>query len=290
LRRSSTPGRGPRQRENRAVGRARSHLPGAGHHLACRRGRRDGIGDRVHVHLEQARPLDAPQRHPRRTCGHITAGADSVTPGGAIIIGLLVVGAVVAFDRLKVDDPVGATSVHLVCGPGCLDVTRRSLVASTQLPARELDRQSLDRFVQRQRRDAGGSASQRTAGSKSRAVRLTDAQWNPSMSWRQRRVSRRTARCTRRSFQWLLRAGLAAAQKRAATSKSWLLVGRGSLRPGKYPIARSRREHPVYPRSARVASGGNEWAHGVGPPQYASSELDQLQGVSVVQLTPEEQA
>jgi ammonium transporter, Amt family len=50
----------------------------------------------------------------------ITAGADSVTPGSSIIIGLLagllVVGAVVAFDRLKVDDPVGATSVHLVCG------------------------------------------------------------------------------------------------------------------------------------------------------------------------------
>jgi Amt family ammonium transporter len=50
----------------------------------------------------------------------ITAGADSVTPGSAILIGLiaglLVVGAVVMFDRIKVDDPVGATSVHLVCG------------------------------------------------------------------------------------------------------------------------------------------------------------------------------
>ncbi len=50
----------------------------------------------------------------------ITAGADSVTPGSSIIIGglagMLVVGAVVAFDRVKIDDPVGATSVHLVCG------------------------------------------------------------------------------------------------------------------------------------------------------------------------------
>lgn len=50
----------------------------------------------------------------------ITAGADSVTPGSSIVIGLiagaLVVGSVLAFDRLKVDDPVGATSVHLVCG------------------------------------------------------------------------------------------------------------------------------------------------------------------------------
>ena len=50
----------------------------------------------------------------------ITAGADVVTPGSAIIIGLiagvLVVGAVVSFDKLKIDDPVGATSVHLVCG------------------------------------------------------------------------------------------------------------------------------------------------------------------------------
>jgi Amt family ammonium transporter len=50
----------------------------------------------------------------------ITAGADVVTPGSAIIIGLIagagVVGSVIMFDKLKVDDPVGATSVHLVCG------------------------------------------------------------------------------------------------------------------------------------------------------------------------------
>jgi Amt family ammonium transporter len=51
----------------------------------------------------------------------ITAGADCVTPLSAIIIGLvagiLVVGSVLFFDRVcKIDDPVGAISVHLVCG------------------------------------------------------------------------------------------------------------------------------------------------------------------------------
>ena len=51
----------------------------------------------------------------------ITAGADQVSVCSAIIIGLiagiLVVGSVIFFDRkLKIDDPVGATSVHLVCG------------------------------------------------------------------------------------------------------------------------------------------------------------------------------
>ncbi len=50
----------------------------------------------------------------------ITAGADGFTPGGAIIVGLiagaLVPFSVVLFDKLKLDDPVGATTVHLVCG------------------------------------------------------------------------------------------------------------------------------------------------------------------------------
>jgi len=50
----------------------------------------------------------------------ITAGADTVTVPGSIIIGLvggiLVVFAVFLFDRIKLDDPVGATSVHLVNG------------------------------------------------------------------------------------------------------------------------------------------------------------------------------
>jgi len=50
----------------------------------------------------------------------VTAGADVVTPIEAILIGamsgVLVVFAVMCFDKLKIDDPVGATSVHLVCG------------------------------------------------------------------------------------------------------------------------------------------------------------------------------
>lgn len=50
----------------------------------------------------------------------ITAGADQMSPMDALFIGLIA-GAiiplsVVFFDRIKADDPVGATSVHLVCG------------------------------------------------------------------------------------------------------------------------------------------------------------------------------
>jgi Amt family ammonium transporter len=50
----------------------------------------------------------------------ITAGADTVGVGSAVLIGLiagvLVVIAVLFFDKLKIDDPVGAVSVHGVCG------------------------------------------------------------------------------------------------------------------------------------------------------------------------------
>ena len=51
----------------------------------------------------------------------ITAGADVMTPMSSVIIGLiaglLVVASVIFFDKYaKVDDPVGAISVHLVCG------------------------------------------------------------------------------------------------------------------------------------------------------------------------------
>lgn len=50
----------------------------------------------------------------------ITAGADGFTPGVAIIVGLIagtiVPFSVVFFDKLKLDDPVGAITVHLVCG------------------------------------------------------------------------------------------------------------------------------------------------------------------------------
>lgn len=50
----------------------------------------------------------------------ITAGADVVSVGESVIIGLvaglLVVLSVLGLDRLKIDDPVGAISVHLTCG------------------------------------------------------------------------------------------------------------------------------------------------------------------------------
>jgi Amt family ammonium transporter len=50
----------------------------------------------------------------------ITAGADVINPLAAILVGAiaggLVVFSVITFDKLKLDDPVGATSVHLTCG------------------------------------------------------------------------------------------------------------------------------------------------------------------------------
>ncbi|MCH1517477.1 MAG: ammonium transporter [Flavobacteriaceae bacterium] len=50
----------------------------------------------------------------------ITAGADQMSPGDAIIIGLIagvvIVLGVALIDKLKLDDPVGAVAVHLICG------------------------------------------------------------------------------------------------------------------------------------------------------------------------------
>jgi len=50
----------------------------------------------------------------------ITAGCANVSPASSVIIGLvagvLVVLSVLFFDKIKVDDPVGAVSVHGVCG------------------------------------------------------------------------------------------------------------------------------------------------------------------------------
>ena len=50
----------------------------------------------------------------------ITANADIVSAKGAIIIGLIagviVVISVITFDKAGIDDPVGAISVHGVCG------------------------------------------------------------------------------------------------------------------------------------------------------------------------------
>ncbi len=50
----------------------------------------------------------------------ITAGADQMAMGSSMLIGaiagVIVVYSVMFFDRIKIDDPVGAVSVHLVCG------------------------------------------------------------------------------------------------------------------------------------------------------------------------------
>jgi len=50
----------------------------------------------------------------------ITAGADLMSPNEAVIIGfiagLIVVLGVAFIDRLRLDDPVGAVTVHLICG------------------------------------------------------------------------------------------------------------------------------------------------------------------------------
>jgi len=50
----------------------------------------------------------------------ITAGADIISPPLAIltgaIAGAIVVFAIIGFDKIKIDDPVGAISVHGVCG------------------------------------------------------------------------------------------------------------------------------------------------------------------------------
>lgn len=50
----------------------------------------------------------------------ITAGADVITPWASVLVGaiagLIVVFSVLFFDKIKIDDPVGAVSVHGVCG------------------------------------------------------------------------------------------------------------------------------------------------------------------------------
>jgi len=50
----------------------------------------------------------------------ITAGADAMGPGAAMIVGaiagVIVVFSIVFFDKIKIDDPVGAISVHGICG------------------------------------------------------------------------------------------------------------------------------------------------------------------------------
>ena len=50
----------------------------------------------------------------------ITAGADSISIWGSVLVGflagLLVVVSIIFFDKVKIDDPVGAISVHGICG------------------------------------------------------------------------------------------------------------------------------------------------------------------------------
>jgi Amt family ammonium transporter len=50
----------------------------------------------------------------------ITAGADVIPPLQAVIVGIIagfiVVISVILFDKIKIDDPVGAISVHGICG------------------------------------------------------------------------------------------------------------------------------------------------------------------------------
>lgn len=50
----------------------------------------------------------------------ITAGADLMSPNEAVVIGLIagaiIVGGVAFIDKIRLDDPVGAVTVHLICG------------------------------------------------------------------------------------------------------------------------------------------------------------------------------
>ena len=50
----------------------------------------------------------------------ITAGADQMSPTDAVLIGviagIIIIAGVAFIDKLKLDDPVGAVAVHLICG------------------------------------------------------------------------------------------------------------------------------------------------------------------------------
>lgn len=70
----------------------------------------------------------------------VTAGCATVTPASAALIGLsagvLVVFAVQFFDKLQIDDPVGAVSVHAVCGTWgtlCAAIFHKDGFSSAQL-------------------------------------------------------------------------------------------------------------------------------------------------------------
>ena len=61
----------------------------------------------------------------------ITANADVISVSSALVIGfiagIIVVGSIVYLDKLKIDDPVGAISVHGVCGIWELSLPQYSL-------------------------------------------------------------------------------------------------------------------------------------------------------------------
>ncbi len=81
-----------------------------------------GVGSALIVNWFRTRAFDLSMMINGSLAGlvGITAGCAFVSAGSSILIGglagMLVVFGVELFDRLKVDDPVGATSVHLLCG------------------------------------------------------------------------------------------------------------------------------------------------------------------------------
>ena len=98
--------------------RVRHHGRGQ-HDDRCSR-RRIRHDDRDLARGRQAGPGDDRQRRPRRTRLRSPLRAGAVTPVMSMIIGAvagaLVVGSVYLFDKIKIDDPVGAVSVHGICG------------------------------------------------------------------------------------------------------------------------------------------------------------------------------
>ena len=99
-------------------------MPERSAELRWRRIRRRGSGDlrvlTAWLLSGQTRSLDDSEWRFSGIGGDHGAGCAFVSIPSSLIIGLiagfLVVVAVLFFDKIKIDDPVGATSVHLVCG------------------------------------------------------------------------------------------------------------------------------------------------------------------------------
>ena len=101
----------------------------------------------------------------------ITAPVGTVTPVFALVIGLvggvIVVFSVLAFDKIKIDDPVGAVSVHGTCGIWGTLKPRNPPPERTRVTRSDAsDPMASDPTVQPtvQRRDASGPTAQRPAG------------------------------------------------------------------------------------------------------------------------------